>query len=246
MYQIWAGRRTTATPPDSGTRSARLCAAALVAALVSPACSGSNKSENRIKPIEAKLNMAAFPGTPDPAVFLEPVRTTGDLVTVDVKLHNTTGAPIDFDAFTLEFTYNFHLVQIGDVFDVNPIVLGDCSAGPSCSPLCSNNVADANLGLTADVNGKAHFVMGVAATPGCPTASVTSDTPLVTLGFIAATTIPGPPVPPNDPNAAPGRITLISGAGHGDCEILQNLGDVLVNGQPIQCTDGGAYLTGTN
>src|SRR2546426_1060531 len=166
MYQIWTGRRTTATPPDSGTRSARLCAAALVAALVSPACSGSNKTENRIRPIEAKLNIVAFPGTPDPAVFLEPVSTTGDLVTVDVKLHNTTGTPIDFDAFTLE--------------------------------------------------------------------------------FIAATTIPGPPVPPNDPNAAPGRITLISGAGHGDCEILQNLGDVLVNGQPIQCTDGSAYLTGTN
>jgi hypothetical protein len=246
MFQTWTRRRTTSTPPDSGPPLTRLCAATLLVAFVLPACGGHNKTENRIRPIEARLTIVPFPGTPDPAVFLEPVSTTGDLVTVDVKLHNTTGNPIDFDAFTLEFTYDFNLVQIGNAFDVNSLLLGDCNAGSTCDPLCSNNAADANRGLTVDVNGKAHFVMGVAARSGCPTASVTSDTTLVTLGIIAATTIPGPPVPPNDPNAAPGRITLISGAGHGDCEILQNVGEVLVNGQPIPCTDGSAYLTGTN
>ena len=214
--------------------------------MLAPACGHGSKSENRIKPLEAVLTMPNFSGTPDPAVFLEKGQASGgDLVILEVKLRNGTGNPIDFDAFTLEFTYDFNLIQIGDVFEVNGALLGDCGAGKVCDALCSNNAAASNQGLTVDGNGKAHFLMGVAARPGCPTASVTTDTTLVSIGFIAATTIPGP-VSPNNPDTAPGRIALISGAGRGDCEILQNVAEVLVNGQPISCNDGGAYLTATN
>jgi hypothetical protein len=239
MFQTWTPRTTIARPPASGSRTAHFFAVLLVAVLLVPACGGHNKSENRIKPIQANLSITTFPGAPDPAVFLEKVSTTGDLVTVDVKLHNTTGSPIDFDAFTLEFTYDFNLVQVGSVFDVNPSLLGDCTTGTSCT-VCLNNADRANQGLTVDANGKAHFIMGVSALPGCPTASVTSDTTLVTLGFIAASTIAAP-VPANDPTNAPGRITLISGAGHGDCEILNATVDL-----GIQCVDGGAFLTASN
>ena len=74
-----------------------------------------------------------FPGTPDPAVFVEKVGTTGDLVAVNVRLNATT--PQSFDAFTLEFTYDFQSVQIGNAFDVNPALFGDCQGGLSCSSL---------------------------------------------------------------------------------------------------------------
>jgi hypothetical protein len=247
MSRPWTHRRTILPPPASGPRTARLCALFLLVVLLLPACGGGSKNENRIKPIQAVLNLQPFPGMPDAAVFLDKGQGGGDLAVVDVKLHNATGNPIDFDAFTLEFTYDFNLIQIGDVFSVNTALLGDCNAGTSCDPLCLNNAASANQGLTVDGNGKAHFLMGVAARPGCQTASVTSDTTLVSIGFIAGTTIPGP-VPSNNPNNAPGRITLVQGGGaqSGDCEILQNVLAVQVNGQPIPCTDGSAYLTATN
>ncbi len=224
------------TPPDSGPRSARLRAVGLLCVLLlTPACGGHNKNENRILPVQVTLNIDPFLGLPDPAVFLqEAPPTSGDLVTVDVKLH-TSGAPINFDAYTLEFHYDPLLVNVGDVFDANPAVLGQCcfpnspTCG-SCDPLCS---------VTSDSNINGVLLLVVAALPNCPTASVTTDTTLLTLGFIATTTIPGP-VPANDPSKAPGRIQLISGAGHGDCEILSNLVD-----QVIQCVDGNAYLTAT-
>jgi len=97
-----------------------------------------------------------------------------------VKLHNGTGSPIAFDTFNLEIVYEFNKVQIGDVFDVNPALLGTCHAGTSCDPICLNNAAASNSGdpHTLDANGKAHFILSVAALPnnGCKTASVSADT----------------------------------------------------------------------
>ena len=243
MSRTWTRRGMTAPPPVPGRCVPRpRAAAALLLALLLPSCHGSDESNNRIKPIVATLHITGFAGTPDPAVFLEEVSTTDELVTIDVRLHNGTGTPIDFDAYTLEFTYDFNFVQAGHAFVVNPAVLGDCNAETACDPLCSTNAADANRGLTVDANGKAHLVIGVAARASCPTASVNTDVTLLTLGFIAATTIPDP-VPPNDPTQAKGRIALIAAPGHGDCEILQNVTEVLVGGQPISCVDGDAYLT---
>ncbi len=225
----------TRPAPDSVPRCSRVyVAAALLLVILLAACGGKDKNENRIKGITATLKVDPFPGAPDPAVYLlkDPKDPRfPDIETVEVRLHTTS--PIAFDAFTLEFTYDFQAVQIGDVFSVNPSVLGTCNAGTTCDPLCENNAAQSNQGLTVDASGKAHFVMGVAALAGCPTANVTSDTTLVTLAFIAATII--------DPPGS--RIELFTSTNpppndRGDCEILNGLVDL-----DIPCVDGNATMT---
>jgi hypothetical protein len=264
MSRTWTRRRVNRLPPDSGPLSTRIRAAtALLLALLLPACGGKDKNENRIKPIMATLNIDPFTGTPDPAVYLETKSTTGDLVTVDVKLHSST--PLTFDAFTLEFVYDFQKVQIGDVFRLNPALFGDCSGGLLCSPLCSNNGQFANLGQVVDSQGRAHFLMGVASTsssprcskttdlccqndPDCPSGetcttstTVSGDTTLVTLAFIAATTIDTTPA---EPRGSP--IVLFTNPDpanpdptkHGDCEILNNLVDL-----GVMCVDQRAAMT---
>jgi len=279
MYRTWTRRRTSLPPPFARARVLLLGAAVLLTACLLPACGGKDKNENRIKPIEASLTIVPFPGTPDPAVFLEKTpASTGDLVVLNVKLRNGGGTPIAFDAFTLEFTYDFRLIQAGTVFDVNPAVMGDCNATTTCDPLCSTNAASANDGLAVDANGKAHLVMGVAARASCPIAKTgkcsdnshalvacladsecqpppagpcaicqsgetcvsVTDTTLVTIGFLATGPIAGEKTL-GDPNSAPGRITLISGPGHGDCEILSGAADL-----GVSCVDGNAFLTATN
>ena len=259
MFQNCTRRRTNPPPPESRRRLARGSAAvALVLALISPSCGHKSQNVNRIKPILANLQIQnPYTGSPDPAVYVDKGQTRGDLVTVDVKLR-AGQAPIAFDAFTLEFTYDFTLVQIGDVFDVNPDVLGSCNAGLVCDPLCLTNAAQANRGFTVDANGKAHFVMGVSARSGCPTAktgrckamtisnractidseclagescTVVADTTLVTLAFIAATTI-------DSPGSRIELFTNSDASKHGDCEILNGLVDV-----GIPCEDGNAFMT---
>src|SRR2546425_3095007 len=135
MSPSWTRRRPL-TPPDSGAPVARLAvalAALLLVAASAPAC-GRSKNENRIKPIVATLTIQnPYQGAPDPAVYLfkDPKDSRfPDLETVEVRLRATS--PVSFDAFTLEFTYNFLVIQVGDVFDVNPAVLGDCNGGSSC------------------------------------------------------------------------------------------------------------------
>ncbi len=229
MFQTWTRRRTTSTPPDSGPPPAWLCTAALLVALLLPACSGSNKTENRIKPIQANLTIAAFPGTPDPAVFLEGASTTGDLVTVDVKLHTTS--LLTFDSLTLEFHFDPTLVQAGIQFAPNPSVLGDCNTGLFCAPLCLNNATDANITGT--------LLIGISRNPdpSCPPASIGADTTLLTLGFVAATTI--------DPPGS--RIVLFTNPDplqRGDCEILQYAaGPSPPVDLGILCVDGNATMT---
>jgi hypothetical protein len=244
----------TPPPSDSGPRLAHLAAIALLLALLLPACGGKDRNENRIKPIQATLTIDPFAGTPDPAVYFEKVSTTGDLVTVNVKLHNGTGSTINFDTMNLEVAYDFKVIQIGDVFDVNSSLLGDCNGGTTCAPLCLNNASLSNQGdpATLDANGKAHFLLSVAAkvNSGCPSATVNSDTTLLTLGFIAVSSITAQCSTttrscntnldcPSGETCLPGsRIELISGSGTGDCEILDNLVDL-----GIPCVDGNATMT---
>jgi len=254
----------TPPPPASGQRFSRASAtAALALAFLLPSCRGSNTSENHIRPIRADLQiMNPYTGSPDPAVYIDKGSTSGDLVTVHVKLH-TGAAPVAFDAFTLEFTYYSKVIQIGDVFEVNPDVLGACHAQTSCDPVCFDNSAQANQGHTVDQNGLSHFLMGVTALPGCPTAktgrckamavtnrpclvdseclagetcSLITDTTLVTFGFIAASTI--------DPPGS--RIMLFTSTelpprDRGDCEILNDVIDL-----GIPCEDGNAFMTASH
>jgi len=159
IYRTWTRRRTSLPPRCPGARAPLLGATILLAACILPACGGNDRNENRIKPVEASLTIVPFPGTPDPAVFLEEASPpTGDLVVLNVKLHNATGTPINFDAFTLEFTYDFRLIQAGTVFDINPALMGDCNAGTLCDPLCSTNAASANDGLTVDSSGNVYVI----------------------------------------------------------------------------------------
>jgi hypothetical protein len=262
MSRTWTRRRAISAPPASGPRFSRASAAAAIAlSFLAVSCHGSNTSENHIRPIRADLQIQnPYTGSPDPAVYMDKGSTSGDLVTVHIKLR-AGAAPITFDAFTLELTYDSKVIQIGDVFEVNPDVLGSCHGQTPCDPLCLDNAAEANQGHTVDQNGKAHFVMGVSARYGCPaaktgrckgmaitnrpclvdaecltgeTCSLVADTTLLTLAFIAASAIQ----PPGS------RIELFTNpdsSKHGDCEILNGVVDL-----PIPCEDGNAFMTASH
>ena len=205
-------------------RNRHLASAVLVAAALG-ACSGGTKNENRIKPVTADLALTPYANSPDPAIFLQKVSTIGDLVTVDVMLHSST--TLTFDSLSLEFHFDPTLVQIADVFDVNPAVLGDCGGAGICPAICANN------GGLSDTTGD--LVLGVNRTPGCSSASLSGDTRLMTIGFVASTVIPAPGT----------RIELIqSPSTHGDCEILQYgpPGSDLIE-VPVACVDGNATMT---
>lgn len=225
MSRTWTRRSAAPTPPGPG----RLlpAAIALPLAILLPACGSNDRPKNRIRPIQASLAIDPFPGSPDPAVYLEKVSTTGDLVTVNVKLRATSA--ITFDAFNLEFQFDPSRVQVGDRFEVNPAVLGDCHSGLACEPFC----------LTSpDANTTGSLVLGISRNPGaaCPSANLSGDTTLLTLGFIAATTI--------DPPGSP--IDLVAGPGNGDCEILQygaGPGGLIDLG--VECVDQNALMTAT-
>lgn len=223
MSPTWTRRRKTLPPPDSGRRSAFYVAApaALILALLLPACGSDEGPQNRIKPIQATLSVDAFPNAPDPAVyfFKDPKDPRfPDLETVQVKLYTTT--PVGFDAYNLEIHFDPTVVQIGDVFEYNPDVLGGCHSGAACAPICLTNAAEANLNGT--------LLLGVSAQRDCPPDSISSDTMLLKIGFIAQSTI-------EDPGS---RIELVQGPGTGDCEILMGLVD-----QGITCVDGNATMT---
>jgi len=230
MSPEWTQGRSL--PPSRTCTPAARLAAALAALLVlaasAPGC-GQSKNENRIKPVTASLSIQPFTGTPNPAVFLEKKQTTGDLVTVNVNLHTTSN--IMFDAYTLEFHYNPTLVQVSDAFEINSTLLGDCcfpgdTSCTPCQPLCEFNTELANtdgtllIGIASPTN--------LATGSPCQTANVSMDTTLLTIGFVAASTI--------DPSGT--RIQLISGPGPGTCEILLGLAD-----QGIPCVDGNATMT---
>jgi hypothetical protein len=201
-------------------------AAALAPALLLLACGGNDSNPNRIKPIEATLTIDPFPNSPDPAVYLvKDPKNPGfpDLETVQVRLY-TAAAPITFDAYTVEIHFDPSVVQVGSVFEYDPNILGGCNSGQACAPTCQVN--------SSEVNSTGTLLIGVSAFSGCPATTLTADTMLVRIGFIAQTTI--------DP---PGTsIELIQGPGTGDCEILLYDPSGLVN-LGIQCVSGNALMT---
>ncbi len=219
----------TLPPPDSGRRFASLfaAAAALLLVLLLPACGKDEGPENRIKPIQATLTIDPVPVTPAQAVYFvkdpKDLRFP-DLETVQVKLYTTT--PVSFDAYTLEIHFDPTVVQIGDVFEYNPDILGGCNSGNACAPLCEIN--------TGDVNSTGILLLGVAATTqGCPPTTVSTDTMLLRIGFIAQATI-DPPGSPIELFVNPDSTV------RGDCEILLDTADL-----GIPCVSGNALMTAT-
>ncbi len=244
MFRTWTRRRMTSAPPDSGPRFTRVyAAAALLLAVLLPSCRRSDKNENRISPILVNLDIQnPYTGSPDPAVYVQRVSTTGDLVTIDVKLR-AGAAPISFDTFTLEFTYDFKVVQIGDVFDVNPDVLGSCSAGLVCDPLCLNNAAQSNQGLTVDASGKAHFIMGVSAKSGCPPAKTGR---CKAINMTTCTTDPDCPHDTCDMGAMQCKVTKKSCTQDTDCSLAESCdnGSGLCRSTDTHCTDDAECIVG--
>ena len=183
---------------------------------------GDDSPSNRIKPIQATLSIDAFPNSPDPAVYLEKDPKDPDfpdLETVQVKLY-TSVSPVTFDAYNVEIHFDPSKIQIGNAFEFSPTVLGGCNSGVPCAPICLVN--------NSVVNSTGELIIGVAAPRGCPATTLTADTMLVRVGFIAQTTIDPPGIP----------IELIQGAGTGDCEILLSAADL-----GIPCVGGNALMT---
>ena len=198
-----------------------LTAAVLAPAFLLLACGGDDSPKNRIKPIQATLTIDPFTNSPDPAVYLVKDPKNGqfpDLETVQIRLYTT--APVTFDAYTIEMHFDPSKVQVGNAFEFDAGILGGCNSGLPCAPTCLIN--------QSDVNSTGTLLIGVAKKATCPDTTVSLDTMLVRIGFIAQTTI--------DPPGTP--IDLIQGAGHGDCEILLGLTDL-----GIPCVGGNALMT---
>lgn len=199
-----------------------LTAAVLAPAFLLLACGGDDSPKNRIKPIQATLTIDPFTNSPDPAVYLvkDPKNAQfPDLETVQLRLYTT--APVTFDAYTIEMHFDPSRVQVGDAFEFDAGILGGCNSDLPCEPTCFIN--------KSNVNSTGTLLIGVVkSATTCPDTTVSLDTMLVRIGFIAQTTI--------DPPGTP--IDLIQGAGHGDCEILLGTID-----QGISCVGGNALMT---
>jgi hypothetical protein len=203
-----------------------LSAAALAPALLLLACGGNDTNSNRIKPLQATLNIAAFPNSPDPAVYFvkDPKDTRfPDLETVQVRLYTTT--PQTFDDYSIEIHFDPSVIQVGTVFEYDPSVLGGCFSGNACAPIACL--------VNQDVNSTGTLIISVAGstTAPCSATTLTTDTMLVRIGFIVQNTI--------DPPGSP--IEFIVGPGTGHCEILLGLTNL---GIPFE--DGNALMTATH
>jgi len=196
-------------------RSKWLVVPAAAALLAIAACGGGHKV-NDILP--TTTSFCATPPATDPVVFLQknPADTTDsdNLVLVDVMLRHTLG--VGFRGITLELTFTPGVVQVGQI-DASATPLGDCGGSGLCPPICANNVTS----NTSPANTTGDLLIGVAAQQCTATANVTGTERLLTITFIGSSVGTSP-------------ITLVDGAGHGDCEILDSNGDPL----PITCDAG--------
>src|SRR6185295_8088947 len=119
------------------------------------------------------------------------------------------------------------VVQVGNVFEYDPNILGGCNSGTACAPTCLVN---------SDVNSTGTLLIGVSKVgTTCPDTTLTADTMLVRIGFIAQTTI--------DPPGSPIELFTSSNpppSDRGDCEILLGSSDL-----GIPCVGGNALMTAT-
>lgn len=204
------------------TRKTASIAMFVAAAVLVAVCGcSSNEPENVITPNAARLEINDV--ATDPAVFLRknPTDTSNadDVVVVDVMLRST--AAIDFSTINIELLFDPGVVQIGQL-NMTATPLGDCTSAASCAPLCLENASTSGADAA---NKTGDLVVGVSARALCPAASATGEVTLMTLAFIGAST-------------GSSTLTLVDGAGHGDCEIL----DANQAALPIPCDSGGATV----
>lgn len=187
------------------------------AALLLSGCHTGSAPENHIIPVVATLTMDTPEPAGSPLVFPREVPdiTTDDIVTVNLILRPS--GTLQYRGFTLEVDFDPGTVQLlglgGDILGI-PTAVGRCPVGGGqgtdpCDPFCQFNLTGGN-----GANSTGKLLVGVYLGASCLTPHVASgEETVMTLGFRAATNIRTP---------QEGRITLVEGAGHGDCEILDN------------------------
>jgi hypothetical protein len=197
------------------------CALAALVALGALACNRGNKKEDLITLPHAVVDTPAVAG--DPVIFFQKsatdTDTTDDIAIVDVMLRST--ASVTFDGFTMEIRFNPGLVQIGQL-DLTATPLGDCSGTGILPPICQSNVNSP----TSPANDTGDLLFGVGARPGGASATVSGTTKLFTLRLVVTT-------------VGTSNLEFVTGAGHGDCEILASVVDL-----GIPCDSGTTTVTG--
>ena len=188
------------------------------------ACDKGGTNEVRILPVHADVSVPA-PNSAS-SVFLQKsamdVTATDDVVVVDVMLRSTNSQ--SYDALAFDVIFDPGLVQISRI-DWASTPLGDCTGSGTCVPLCQNNVSPS---ATTPANTSGDLVLGVALTSGCPGATASTATRLMSLWFFAAT-------------VGTSDISLRDN-GAGDCGILSG-GSAVV--PAIPCDSAVATVTAT-
>jgi hypothetical protein len=155
------------------------------ALLAFSACDRGQKPEDKVLPVHADVSVPA-PSLAS-SVFLQKsamdVTTTDDLVVVDVMLHSSVSQ--SYDDLALDVIFDPGLLQISRI-DWATTPLGDCTLGGagSCDPLCLNNVSPASA---TPANTSGDLVIAVSSKSGCPSATASTATRLMSVWFFAAT-----------------------------------------------------------
>jgi hypothetical protein len=155
------------------------------ALLAFSACDKGGTDEVKILPVHADVSVLA-PSKPSSVFFQKSamdVTATDDVVVVDVMLRSTGSQT--YDDLALDVIFDPGLVQISRI-DWAATPLGDCTLGGSgtCDPICLNNVSPASA---TPANTSGDLVIAVATKSGCPSATASSATRLMSLWFFAAT-----------------------------------------------------------
>jgi hypothetical protein len=195
------------------------------ALLAFSSCDKGTKNHVDILPVHADVSVPA-PSLAS-GVFLQKsamdVTATDDVVVVDVMLRSSGSQA--YSALALEVMFDNGLVQISRI-DWAATPLGDCTlnGAGACDPLCLNNVSPASA---VPANSSGDLVIGVSLKSGCPGATASTATRLMTLWFIAAT-------------VGTSDISLKNN-GAGDCGILDAVAQPVV--PAIDCDPAVATVT---
>ena len=119
----------------------------LLAAAAFSACgTGDNNGPDLAPMIKASV-VQSSPTQSDRVVFFNNVTTAGDIINLDVAVHDTTGT-LDVDDIDIALRYDSTFMQL---VEIRPeTLLGKCgTVNPACSlasPICLHNLASANGG----------------------------------------------------------------------------------------------------
>jgi hypothetical protein len=119
----------------------------LLAASAFSACGNGDNNGPDLAPMIKASVVQSPPTQSDRVVFFNNVTTAGDIINLDVAVHDTTGT-LDVDDIDIDLRYDTTFMQL---VEIRPeTLLGKCGTiNPACnrtSPVCVNNQASANGG----------------------------------------------------------------------------------------------------